>query len=108
MIRPPPRSTLFPYTTLFRSPLSTLAERLHPESLRISVQVPRHAPDGVVVLKGAKVITMRGDEVLASADIVVRNGRIQSVSASGSTPPPQGAKVIDLGGNTIVPGFIDT
>src|SRR5206468_4573416 len=66
------------------------------------------SPDGVVVLKGAKVITMRGDEVLASADIVVRNGRIQSVSASGSTPPPQGAKVIDLGGNTIVPGFIDT
>src|SRR3712207_8970541 len=23
MIRPPPRSTLFPYTTLFRSPIST-------------------------------------------------------------------------------------
>src|SRR5882762_8988354 len=90
------------------APLPTLAERLHPESLRISVQVPRHTPEGVVVLKGAKVITMRGDEVLASADIVVRNGRIQSVSASGSTTPPQGAKVIDLGGNTIVPGFIDT
>src|SRR5438034_5088413 len=57
MIRPPPRSTLFPYTTLFRSPLSTLAERLHPESLRISVQVPRHAPDGVVVLKGDRKST---------------------------------------------------
>src|SRR5260221_5163902 len=26
MIRPPPRSTLFPYTTLFRSPGSTLVE----------------------------------------------------------------------------------
>src|SRR5690606_40038108 len=25
MIRPPPRSTLFPYTTLFRSPYSALA-----------------------------------------------------------------------------------
>src|SRR3712207_8361222 len=30
MIRRPPRSTLFPYTTLFRSPLSL---RLSPESL---------------------------------------------------------------------------
>src|SRR5438034_7942575 len=25
MIRPPPRSTLFPYTTLFRSPIATAA-----------------------------------------------------------------------------------
>src|SRR5690554_7145295 len=27
MIRRPPRSTLFPYTTLFRSPLGSLSER---------------------------------------------------------------------------------
>src|SRR5690349_21912506 len=27
MIRPPPRSTLFPYTTLFRSPAGTTASR---------------------------------------------------------------------------------
>src|SRR5205809_6547255 len=26
MIRPPPRSTLFPYTTLFRSPLALVAQ----------------------------------------------------------------------------------
>src|SRR3989442_7534010 len=30
MIRRPPRSTLFPYTTLFRSPLSYLEELLWP------------------------------------------------------------------------------
>src|SRR2546430_8381611 len=29
MIRRPPRSTLFPYTTLFRSHLSALAQRAH-------------------------------------------------------------------------------
>src|SRR2546429_7123991 len=29
MIRRPPRSTLFPYTTLFRSPLAHAARRLH-------------------------------------------------------------------------------
>src|SRR5260221_6629726 len=32
MIRRPPRSTLFPYTTLFRSPLLLLAGRLRNES----------------------------------------------------------------------------
>src|SRR5256885_9569556 len=37
MIRRPPRSTLFPYTTLFRSPTSTL----WPTCTRLSILVPR-------------------------------------------------------------------
>src|SRR3989475_3099231 len=39
MIRRPPRSTLFPYTTLFRSPLAQLAAR-H-EIVAITVDDPR-------------------------------------------------------------------
>src|SRR2546425_7881840 len=35
MIRRPPRSTLFPYTTLFRSPLSVSTSRLPPSSSQI-------------------------------------------------------------------------
>src|SRR5207237_2210327 len=38
MIRPPPRSTLFPYTTLFRSPS---AEPLRSDVLYRTVQDPR-------------------------------------------------------------------
>src|SRR5438094_3930604 len=41
MIRPPPRSTLFPYTTLFRSVLVQLAVRGVPRLLG-----PGHAPRG--------------------------------------------------------------
>src|SRR2546422_2273657 len=45
MIRRPPRSTLFPYTTLFRSPASRLGDRdIHAEvgaSLRAWDGVPR-------------------------------------------------------------------
>src|SRR2546428_6124232 len=33
MIRPPPRSTLFPYTTLFRSPVAYQIRHLHTQSL---------------------------------------------------------------------------
>jgi Tol biopolymer transport system component len=84
------------------------AGKLQPETLRISVTVPRHAVTGTVVLRGAKVITMRGDEVLNSADVLIQNERIQSVRPSGSAAVPRGAKVIDLTGSTIVPGFIDT
>jgi len=83
------------------------AKNFHPEETHITLSVARNTPQGTVVLKGAKVITMRGDEVLPAADIVVRDNRIVSVAATGSTPLPSGAKVIDVSGKTIVPGFID-
>jgi imidazolonepropionase-like amidohydrolase/Tol biopolymer transport system component len=84
------------------------AGKFRPETLRISVQVPRHKPEGTVVLKDAKVVTMHGDEVFSSADIVIRDERIQTVGPSGSVALPPGVKVFDLRGNIIVPGFIDT
>jgi imidazolonepropionase-like amidohydrolase/Tol biopolymer transport system component len=83
------------------------AMKLKPKTQHVSVVVPRSTPQGAVVLRGAKVITMHGDEVLRSADIVIHNNRIQSVGVRGSAKLPQGAKVIDVNGATIVPGFID-
>src|SRR2546421_9369262 len=51
MIRRPPRSTLFPYTTLFRSVLSTvLRVALHfhdPQSVQIPAPAPRRAAHSV-------------------------------------------------------------
>src|SRR2546422_6874941 len=38
MIRRPPRSTLFPYTTLFRSETRGITERDHQESRRLHLQ----------------------------------------------------------------------
>ena len=84
------------------------AGKVHPETQHIGVQVARSTPDGTVVLKGAKVVTMHGEEVLNSADIVIHNDRIQSVGGSGTISIPVDAKVIDVRGDTIVPGFIDT
>lgn len=84
------------------------AMKLKPETQRVSVTTPRAMPEGTVVLRGAKVVTMRGDEILRSADIVIHNNRIQSVGARGSLKLPQGTKLIDVNGTTIVPGFIDT
>src|SRR3712207_8338433 len=46
MIRRPPRSTLFPYTTLFRSVAQ--AEHVDPQDLDVAdVQVPDTVPDGL-------------------------------------------------------------
>jgi Tol biopolymer transport system component len=77
-----------------------------PTELRVDVQAPRDVPQGTVVLRGARAITMRGAEVIENADVVIRNNRIVSVGPRGSEPA--GAQVIDVAGRTIVPGFVDT
>ena len=81
--------------------------KLKPEIITVNLTFPRHTPSGQAVLRGARVITMHGDEVLENADILVKDNRIVSVGKSGSLTVPAEAKVIDVAGKTIVPGFID-
>src|SRR3712207_7804905 len=57
MIRRPPRSTLFPYTTLFRSGLALL-DRLH-DPRRIEGRLVRHRDQLVVV---RRVVLARDDD----------------------------------------------
>jgi Tol biopolymer transport system component len=81
---------------------------LNPLETRVKVEAARDTPHGTVILRGARVITMRGDEVLNAADIVVKDNRIAYVGAHASASDAAGAQVIDVQGSTIVPGFIDT
>lgn len=78
-----------------------------PRATPLDVEVPRAAAVGSVVLQGAKLVTMRDDEVIERGDVFVSNGRIDWVGPTGTRPPPDGARVIDLTGRVIVPGFID-
>jgi Tol biopolymer transport system component len=78
-----------------------------PVEQRISVTAGRDIPQGTVVLRGARAITMNGNEIVENADVVVTNNRITSVSA-GPVTVPDGAQIIDVTGKTIVPGFVDT
>jgi Tol biopolymer transport system component len=74
----------------------------------VKVYYQRDMPQGVVLLKGARIITMEGEQVIENGDILVENNRIKGIGASGSLSVPAGAKVIDVAGKTIVPGFVDT
>jgi Tol biopolymer transport system component len=76
------------------------------EERRITITAPRDIPQGTVVLRGARVITMRGEEVLENADVVIENNRILRVGPQGAAPA--GARVVDVSGTTIIPGFVDT
>ena len=77
------------------------------KSTRIVVQRPRAHPKGTVVLSGARVVSMKGDEVIEDADLLVVDNRIAALGARGSVDIPPGAERIDVAGMTIVPGFID-
>src|SRR3546814_8080201 len=81
MIRRPPISTrtdtLFPYTTLFRS------------------RSRREQAEGVLVLRGGRIITMKGAEIINNGSIVIRNGRITDIGPSSIVDTPQDAIVRD-------------
>tara|TARA_R110000868_G_scaffold294140_3_gene554765 strand:- start:12340 stop:15681 length:3342 start_codon:yes stop_codon:yes gene_type:complete len=79
-----------------------------PLEFQISVMANRDTPSGVLVLRGATVITMKGDEIIRNADLVVENNRIKAVGAQGTVELPSGAETIDVSGKTIIPGFVDT
>ena len=83
-------------------------EKLPIEEISVAVERSRNRPKGSIVLRGARVITMKADEILSDADIVVTDNRITAVGPRGSLTVPQGARVLDLSGTTILPGLIDT
>ena len=73
----------------------------------VEIVARKDKPAGSVVLRGAQVITMKGDEVIPSGDVVVTDNRIVAVGPRGSVPIPAGARVIDVTGKTILPGYVD-
>lgn len=73
----------------------------------ISIVVAADAPTGAFVLRGATVISMKGSEVIANADVVITGNRIAAVGARGAVTVPRGARIIDVTGKTIVPGYVD-
>lgn len=75
------------------------------ERVDVTVRVPRDVPRGTMVLRGARIVSMKGDEVIERGDIVVRDNRIACVAAT--CPAPAGARVVDVAGKTIIPGLID-
>lgn len=83
-------------------------DKYRAEEYSIEVPYQQDIPDGIALLKGARLITMNGDEVIEKGDIFIEDNRIRAVGATGSLDVPADAEVIDVSGKTIVPGFVDT
>jgi Tol biopolymer transport system component/imidazolonepropionase-like amidohydrolase len=96
-------------TVDLEGPAETTASIEHAsQSFPAVVEFARDRPDGALVLRGATVITMRGEEVLENADLVIVDNRIAAIGRHGEVEVPPGAEIRMLDGHYVVPGFIDT
>ena len=106
-------------STFFRQALASVATgRVEPpaesddrrkgvEAFQVDVELPRDTPQGQLVLRGATAITMRGDQVIPDADVLIIDDRIAALGKRGSISIPEGATIRDISGKYVIPGFTD-
>lgn len=71
----------------------------------LAAQEPRGT--GTVVLRAARVIDGTGAPPVANGVVVVTDNRIAAVGRQDAVTIPAGARTVDLGNATLLPGFID-
>lgn len=69
-------------------------------------QAPANAPQSVVI-RAARLVDGSGAPAITNGVVVVRGDRIVAAGAASSVTIPPGARIIDLGDATLMPGFID-
>jgi len=75
--------------------------------IKINLTLTSDKPKGLIALKGARIITLKGDEVIENGTILISENKIIEVGAVNNVEIPAEAKVIDVSGKTIMPGFVD-
>ena len=87
----------------FKQPIDADA----PQKTEVVVEWPRARAKGSVVLSGARIVTMKGDEVIAAGDVLVTDNRVAAIGKKGSLKVPAGTRTINVAGKTIMPGLVD-
>jgi len=75
--------------------------------VRVGFTQASDVPAGIIAITGARIVTMKGDEVIADGTIVVDGNRIAAVGPADRVQVPAGARRIDARGKTIIPGIVD-
>jgi imidazolonepropionase-like amidohydrolase len=70
-------------------------------------QAQTTAPQAATVIRAARLIDGSGTAPVANGVVVVRGDRIIAAGPATSVAVPVGARIIDLGDATLMPGFID-
>ncbi len=77
------------------------------EAIAVDLRLRRAKPSGVVAYLGARIVTMRGDEVIENGTLVVDGDRIRAIGEASAVEIPAGARRVDASGRTIIPGLFD-
>jgi imidazolonepropionase-like amidohydrolase/Tol biopolymer transport system component len=85
------------------NPLPAISEN----GTKIGFKATADKPSVTTVISGAKIVTMRGDEVIENGRIVVRGNRIAAIGRAADIAVPAGATTVDAKGKTIIPGLVD-
>src|SRR2546430_1342553 len=92
MIRRPPRSTLFPYTTLFRSELAFEVVELPGASLKTVLRRPGEAAGLAVLRRGPERSEEHTAELQSQSNLACRllleKKKIRAAGRRGAGPPP--------------------
>ena len=60
-----------------------------------------------LLIRNVRIIDGTGSPATSPSDVMVEGGRIARISAAGSEPQPNAARVIDAGGRTLTPGLFN-
>ncbi|MCB9245699.1 MAG: PD40 domain-containing protein [Flavobacteriales bacterium] len=82
--------------------------KIQPEKFAIGLELKADIPEGLLALVGATIITMNGEEVIENGIVLIERNRIKAIGKQGELNIPSNAKVIDVKGKVILPGFVDT
>ena len=64
-------------------------------------------PSGSIAFVGGKVLTMEGDSIIENGVVIVQGNKIVALGEQGKIDLPDGVKVIDITGKSIMPGIVD-
>jgi imidazolonepropionase-like amidohydrolase len=76
-------------------------------ALASTSQLGAQAAASVTLVKASRLLDPRSGHVLASAAVLIEGDKIKQVGSSSQIGVPAGAKIIDLGTATMLPGLID-
>ena len=75
--------------------------------IKINLEVKSDVPEGIIAFTNARLITMNGDKVIEEGTIIINQNKIDTIGTSEKIVIPEGAKVYDMKGKTIMPGIVD-
>ncbi|MBT1450295.1 PD40 domain-containing protein [Glaciecola sp. XM2] len=81
------------------------------EGINLTFKQTFDKPEQVLALQGGTVITMRDanniQEVIEDGVVIIEGNRVKAVGTRSQVSIPEGARIVDTTGKSIIPGLID-